>query len=449
MEKSGNNKVNVRLQAVKALRQILSDGGYANVVIQQYIGAVGFSEVDRRFFTELVYGVIRRKNYLDAIIQKLTNKVPEKLSPWVLYILRLGLYQMIYMDKVPSSAAVDESVKLAKKLVRGLDKFVNAVLRNYLRNQENLSMEDLADSEEEKLSLIYNQPQWLINFWSELYTKDQVADLCAYFNETPQLNGRVNTIKTDIDSCHKRLTDMGVNFEVSDLFKEGIIITGHTGDLRKADWVQDGSVAFLDEGSMAIAYALDPQKGDKVLDCCAAPGSKSTLLAALMQNEGRITACDIHPHKIELLKEGSNRLGATIIDSVLRDATVGEPREEAYYDRVLADVPCSGLGILQNRPDMRWRKNASDLEVFPPLQKKILSVAAKAVKKGGILVYSTCTLNILENEGVVQNFLEDHPEFILEDVSPYIPFDVEGPMVTLTPFIHHTNGFFIARLRRS
>ena len=439
---------NIRRLAMKALVDINRDKKYANIVLPHYIMQEKLEDLDRRFFTELVYGVVRRQNYLDAIIEHLTKKPVKRVSPLVLEILRLGIYQLIYMDKVPSSAAVNESVKLAKKVAPGMDRFINAVLRNVDRKREEISIDSLASSEAERISFIYNQPLWLVNLWIQQRGVEETSDVCEWFNETPLLTARVNTLKISREALLEELTEAGWNVEPSHMIPEAIIVHSHKGQLQQAKWVQQGALTFMDEASMAVAYAMDPKEGMHILDICAAPGGKTLHMSTLMKNTGSIVATDIHEHKVNLLEENAKRMGATNVTAQQGDATAFHEAWKAQYDAVLVDAPCSGLGILQKKLDMRWRKDASQLTSLPELQLQILENASSYVKIGGYLVYSTCTINELENEHVIQAFLDKHANYSLEDVAPLLPFATEGPMVTLLPHVYDMDGFFIARLRK-
>lgn len=445
----GTAQVNIRRLAVQALLQINRDGAYANIVLQQMLTEHKLSDIDRRFFTELVYGVVRRRNYLDAIIAALAKRPLRKLSSIVVEILRLGLYQLIYMDKVPDSAAVNESVKLAKKMARGLDGFVNGVLRNFLRNRDSYSIDELAKNEVERLAYIYNQPVWLLDLWLKTYGETETIGLCTWFNGRPRLTARINTLKTSVADGMSALEKAGWLAEATGKLPEAVHITHHTGSLESAPIVKAGLITFTDEASMAVAYVVDPKPGEKVLDCCAAPGGKTMHLAARMNNEGQIVADDIHEHKLGLMEANAKRLGVTIADFNLQDATKLPQTWYNQFDKVLVDAPCSGLGILQRKLDMRWHKTPESLTELPKLQQQIIETAAKTVKPGGVLVYSTCTINRAENEGVVEAFLKANDNFELEDASSFLPFETEGPMVTLWPHRDEMDGFFIARLRKA
>lgn len=448
MAKEEVKTVNIRRIAVQALDEIERKKAYANLVLQDYIKKQNMRDVDRRFFTELVYGVVRRKNYLDAIIKALTKRPLKKLSPLALQIIRLGLYQLIYLDKVPESAAVNESVKLAKKMTRGLEGFVNGVLRNFLRNRDEYAIDELAKTPTERLAFIYNQPTWLLDLWLKEYGEATTIGLCEWFNTSPRLTARVNTLKATRAKVMEDMTEAGWDVEASPKLEDAIFINHHKGSIDESKWFKKGLITFSDLASMVVAYVMAPTSQDTILDCCAAPGGKSMHLAALMANEGHIVSNDIHEHKLKLMENNAKRLGITNIELSQGDATQLPDTWNEHFDKVLADVPCSGLGIMQRKLDMRWEKEPEQLERLPKLQLQILERAAQTVKPGGILVYSTCTINSLENEGVVQAFLNEHKEFILEDAAPYVPFPVSGPMVTLWPNRDEMDGFFIARLRK-
>lgn len=441
-------KQNIRLLAVKALSDINRKGAYANIVLQDYISKYNLSDLDRRFFTELVYGVVRRRNYLDAIIVHFAKRPIKKLSSMVVEILRLGIYQIIYMDKVPESAAVNESVKLAKKLTRGLSGFVNAILRTVIREQDSIGIEDLAVNDIEAISFIYNIPLWLINLWISEFGRDKTEDLCAWFNEQPKLTARINTILIDIPQCLTMLNEQGWAVTQDSNYEDIIYINSHRGSLEKSEAFIKGYITFMDKASMLVARLVNPQPGERILDCCAAPGGKSMYMAALMDNVGSLMSCDIHEHKIELMNSNAERLGASIVHTKVQDATKLPDSWNSYFDRVLVDAPCSGLGILQKKLDMRWRKQESILSELPSLQLAILERAAMTVKEKGYLIYSTCTLNYKENEEVVESFLQKHKEFSIIPVADDFPLKSNSGMITTYPPTDDMDGFFMVKMQR-
>lgn len=442
------NPVNVRLQVVRALQEVDTSGAYANILLKKYIDNVHFTDVDRRFFTELFYGILRRENYLDRIIETLANRKVAKVNPLALQILRLGLYQIFFMDKVPVQAAVNESVKIAKKQIRGLDGFVNAILRNADRKRETLTPELLARDAKDFLSIKYNVPLWMITVFCEDYSLKEVEGIFSHFNQPSRLTGRLNTLRGDELTILSRLERYGVSVEKSEYFTEGCIITQTEGSLSQAPWIQDGLVAIMDEGSLAVAHALRPQPNERILDVCAAPGGKTFHMAALMENTGYIKACDVIDARLSLMADNAKRLGVDNVDIVKQDARELPIEDYTSYDKVLVDAPCSGLGVLQKKLDMRWNKKESDIDILPHLQLTILSESAKALRPGGYLVYSTCTLRKKENEDVVHKFLELHPDFTLQAFPEHFPFEASDGMLTLIPSQTHTDGFFMARFMR-
>ena len=391
---------------------------------------------------------MRRRNYLDAIIVHFAKRPLKKLSSMVVEILRLGIYQIIYMDKVPESAAVNESVKLAKKLTRGLSGFVNAILRSIIREQDSIGVEDLASNDIEVISFIYNIPLWLIDLWMGEFGRDKTEDLCAWFNQQPKLTARINTILIDIPQCLTLLKEQGWDVSQDSNYKDIIYINSHRGSLEKSDAVIKGYITFMDKASMLVARLVNPQPGERVLDCCAAPGGKSMYMAALMDNTGSLMSCDIHEHKITLMESNAQRLGISIVQTKVQDATELPSAWKSYFDRVLVDVPCSGLGILQKKLDMRWRKDESTLSELPPLQLAILERAAMTVKEKGYLVYSTCTLNYKENEDVVEAFLQKHKEFSIVPVGADFPLKSNNGMITTYPPTDDMDGFFMVKMQR-
>lgn len=446
--KEKGQKHNIRLLAVKALAQINRNGAYANITLQEYINQYHLSDLDRRFFTELVYGVVRRRNYLDAIIVHLAKRPIKKLSSMVVEILRLGIYQLIYMDKVPESAAVNESVKLSKKLTRGLSGFVNAILRSVLRERETIGIDDLAKSEKEAISFIYNMPLWLVELWFKEFGKEYTEDLCAWFNTQPRLTARINTLKVDINTCIAELEKSGWIIERDEDFEDIIYIEKHSGSLEKSDAFIKGYITFMDKASMLVPRLVDPKPGERILDCCAAPGGKSLYMATLMNNEGAIMSCDIYDHKIDLMNGNAQRLGVNIMSAKLQDARTLPDAWANQFDKVLVDAPCSGLGILQKKLDMRWRKDESILTELPPLQMEILERAATMVKDNGQLIYSTCTLNRKENEDVVTAFIEKHSEFTILPLRDSFPLQSSTGMITTNPPKDHMDGFFMVAMEK-
>jgi 16S rRNA (cytosine967-C5)-methyltransferase len=335
-------------------------------------------------------------------------------------------------------------VNLAKKFShKGTDKFVNGVLRGTLRQKE-LLWEKIRND----MPLRVCHPRWLVERWRRQFGAEETNALCSWDNEPASLSLRVNSCMTTRDAFLQDLREMGCEAEVSLWCPDGIVMTRLPG-LQMLLETFPHSFYVQDESSMLPALALAPQPGERVLDLCAAPGGKTTHIAALMENTGRVTACDIYPHKLKLIAENAARLKLENIKTELQDGCVFREEWEAAFDRVLVDAPCSGLGVLRRKPDARWNKSAEEIAALPPLQGEILDSAAKALKAGGVLVYSTCTIDPSENDEVVEAFLTRHPEFTLEQTGSFLPVKRPDKMVQLYPQRDGTDGFFIARMRKA
>lgn len=437
-----------REAALKIMAAVHQQGAYANVALAKELRQGNLSDMDRRFVTELVYGAVKAGETLDWIIKKYLVKPWGKVNPLVQEILRLGAYQLRYMDKVPASAACNESVELAKKFANmGAAKFVNGVLRSMVREPAKGNFPAGKGKATLQLALSEQHPEWLVRRWIKEFGYDEAKKLCQFDNEQAPLTVRTNTLKTSPSELFLQLTALGVEATKSQLVDEGYVLENY-GALDKLAPLQDGYCQVQDESSMLVAHVVDPQPGDLVLDVCSAPGGKATHMAALMENRGRIVACDIYEHKLQRVMENASRLGINIIDPLLRDAREIQHDFAGKADRVLVDAPCSGLGVLRRKPDSRWRKTPQLLKELPELQLAILKSAAECVRSGGILVYSTCTIAKEENQDVVESFLAANQDFQLEHTGSRLPVPREAEMVQLYPQRDGTDGFFIACMRR-
>ena len=438
-----------RETAIKVLHEVHSNGAYANVALVQALRRAALNDADRRFVTELVYGTVKAGDTLDWMLQRYVNRPLSKMPPMIQEILRLGLYQIFFLDKVPASAACNEAVELTKRYGHaGTRGFVNAVLRTAVREPEKAAFPKAKGQEAQYLALSGQHPLWLVKKWIAAFGYEEAEKLCAFDNSVPVLSVRTNTLKTDRESLLRTLADEGVEASASDWAPEGIICGRH-GALDSLASLQQGLFQVQDESSMQVAHVVDPQPGEFVMDVCSAPGGKTTHMAALMKNCGHILAVDIYDGKLARLAANAARLGVSIIETKCQDArTVGAMYAE-QADRVLVDAPCSGLGVLRRKPDARWRKTPDELAALPELQSAILRSAALAVKPGGVLVYSTCTITEEENSGVVRAFLNEQPNFELEITGNFLPVKRRSDsMVQLYPQRDGTDGFFIARMKR-
>lgn len=425
---------NVRLAATKILYNVVTKGAWANVELAQVLRQEKFSDLDRKFCTELIYGTVKAGASLDWKISKYLRRPLEKVDEKILAVLRVAMYQIFFLDRVPNSAAVNESVELSKIFCGiGESKFVNGVLRSAVREPRKSDFPTGDDVQ--SLALRTFHPTWLAELFVEEFGLDAAKKLLYFDNTDPPLCLRVNFLKTTRENVLDALKTFGIKAEPSTLAPEGIICRGH-GSLDEFQLLRAGLCQVQDESSMTAARFLNPAAGEFVIDCCAAPGGKATHLAELMQNRGRIIAADIYEKKLKHIKQNAARLGIKIIEPLLIDAQkIGEKFPE-QADKVLVDAPCSGLGVIRRKADLRWKKSPDELKKLPALQEKILSGASETLKRGGTLVYSTCTILRRENQEVVEKFLATHEDFELVE------------MQTLLPHVTNTDGFFSAKLIR-
>jgi len=437
--------------ALRVLYEIQVKKAYSNIALNQELKQQEYASNERGFMTELVYGVLENQIYLDYVIGQFSSTKLKKIHPMTLNILRMGLYQLLFLDKVPPSAAVNEAVNLAKKYAKASSGFVNGILRSVQRSGGDIPLPDPQKDLTDYLSVKYSHPQWMVEALLKHLTPAFTAALLEANNETPPFNVRVNTLKTTVAQCIASLEEMGIQVEQSPHLPEALTLKG-IPQLQQIPLLKKGLIYIQDMGSMLISRVLDPQPGELVLDLCSAPGGKTTHLAQLMENRGRIIARDIHPHKVKLIAANAKAQGASVIEPQVFDATQLDHSLVGQGDRVLIDAPCSGLGIIRRKPEIKYRKTLEDLGELNQLQLRILEQGAKYLKPGGTLVYSTCTIEPMENQGVVEVFLKSNPDFKLEDLgSAYphlIPGEGHGAMIQLYPSIHGTDGFFMAKLKR-
>jgi len=438
-----------RETAAKVLLAVHEQGAYANVALVQALRRSALKEVDRRFVTELAYGAVKAGDTLDWILGRYMSRPLKKCPPMVREILRLGIYQIFYMDKVPASAACNEAVELTKKYSHaGTVKFVNGVLRAAVRDPERARFPDEEMEPAEHLALSACHPLWMVERWIRSFGYEEAKDLCAFDNGQPVLSLRTNTLKIHREDLMEKLRGEGAEVVPSQWTPEGVLCLSH-GSLDDLGVLQEGFCQVQDESSMLVAHVLGAKAGEFVIDVCSAPGGKATHMGALMEDRGRILACDIYEHKLRRIEENAARLGLHILETKLLDGRrIGEVYR-GQADRVLVDAPCSGLGVLRRKPDARWKKDPKILRELPELQRALLESASMALKPGGVLVYSTCTITPEENRQVAEAFLDAHRDFCLEDTGSFLPSGRPGEkMVQLYPQRDGTDGFFIVRMRR-
>ena len=432
-----------RETALNVLIACRKEGAWSNGVLKEYVRRDRLDSRDAALAARLCYGVLQNRLLLDHYLQQLLTGKLKDLHPGLRDILHMGLYQLYRMDKIPDSAVVNESVSLAKKYCprqKNGAGLVNAVLRTAIRAGDTLVQ---PKSYVER----YSHPQALVDLLKDYVGKERLEPMLRANNEIAPTVIQVNTQRITTASLQQQLEQSGVQVQPHGWMPDCLVLSG-TGDLQQMAGFREGYFYVQDCAAKLSVLCAQLPRDARVLDCCAAPGGKSFAAAVAMAGTGQITSCDIHPHKTVLIENGAARLGFSNITALVQDASCFRPEWENAMDAVIADVPCSGYGIIRKKPDIRYKDPAS-MEDLPQLQKQILATQARYVKPGGLLLYSTCTLLYRENEAVVETFLKEHPEFALEPLPLPEPFPANTTgMLALVPGEYDTDGFFISRLRR-
>jgi 16S rRNA (cytosine967-C5)-methyltransferase len=431
--------------AYQVVRRVFEQGAFADHAFRTAAERLELHGRDRALAMRIAYGTIQRKATLDHLIERLSERPVAKLDPPVTAALRVGLYQLAYLDAVPDHAAVGESVELVKSERRGGEKLVNAVLRRATREAEAI-LASLGEASPAEAALRHSQPEWIARLWWDALGPDDALALMRASNDPAESSVRANTLRTSPGELLSSLAAEGIAAHSSPLPPEAVILE-EPYDVHGSPLFADGALMPQARASMLVAHAVDPAPGERVLDLCAAPGAKTSHLAALMEDDGQIVALDLDPRRLEAVARNCRRLGAQSVET-----RAGDARDASFaksFDRVLVDPPCSDLGTLQSRPDVRWRKSAAQIEELRSTQREILEMGARALRPGGRLVYSTCTISPPENELLVRAFLADHPEFDVFDLSaPYPGLCADGGFLQTYPHRDRTDGFFIAALER-
>ena len=435
-----------RQTAFEILLKIQKDSAFSNLVLDNMLSDNNdLDERDKAFVTNLVYGSLDRFILLDYNVKLYLNKASKKLRPELHVILIMGAYQILFMDKVPDHAAVSESVQLAKENKSAFAaSLVNAVLRRVAEN--GLRYPDEDENSIEYVSVRYSCPEWLIQLWSDAYGLETAKAIAGKALETPQVSIRANTDKIDSEALMWKLAEEGVVGKHCDFLPDALELS-NTGSVEQLTAFKDGLFHVQDLSSQICCEAVDVKPGETVFDLCSAPGGKAFTLAEKLKGTGQVKAFDVYQSRTDLIRKGAARLGLRNITVDLSDASVYN-KNYGLADRVLCDVPCSGLGMIRRKPEIRF-KNACETEGIPEIQYKILCNAVNYLKPGGRLVYSTCTLNPAENEEVCERFLSEHSDFRVADYCSNIPrANKNDKFLTLMPHIHGTDGFFVAAFER-
>ena len=423
--------------ALKILYDINEKKGYSNIVLDKYINKNRdeLSNLDIGFISELVYGVITWKLTLEYIVQKYSKIKIKKMSEWVKNILMLGSYQIIFLDKVPKSAAVNESVNLCKKYNYKSANFVNAILRK-IEKSDYQNIDDIKEINK-RISLKTSMPEWFVDKLINEYGEKEALEICNDLNLRPNNTVRINRLKGNLEIGNQAILD---DFRT---------ITGTKNIVKMPEYI-NGNISIQDESAGLSSFILNPKEGEEVLDACSAPGGKTTYLAEIMNNTGSIIAWDIYEERLKQVDENAKRLGINIIKTEVKDASIYDKAYDKKFNKILLDVPCLGLGVIRRKPDIKWNRNEENIDEITKIQYQILKTCSKYLKDDGILVYSTCSILKEENINIIEKFLEEE-EFEIVDISDKVKKDFkyvnEKNTIELFPNEKH-DGFYIACLKR-
>ena len=423
--------------ALKVLYDIDKNGAYSNIALDQALKQArkASEEIEQRdigFISEIVYGTISWRLTIDEVIKKYSNMKMKKISPWILNILRMSIYQILFLDKVPKSAAVNEGVELAKRYGhKASSNFVNAILRKVDKKDYEAFFEIKDDIE--RISKTNSMPTWIIEELLKQNAIEKVEQICQASNLKPKLYIRINTLRTDKQTLIKEFEKEGI--KVKDEGTEDFLLIEGAKNIESLKAFQEGKFTIQDKAAGLIPRILNPKPNEKVLDSCSSPGGKTTYMAELMGNHGKIKAWDLHEHRVRLVDKAADRLGITIIETEVKDATKYEEKYCEYFDKILLDVPCLGIGVLKRKPDIKWKRKKEDIKEIVKIQEEILENCSKYLKKGGELVYSTCSILGEENEEIIHKFITNHEKFEIEKKLQIYQNET-------------TDGFFICKMQK-
>lgn len=441
---------NPRQLAFIALKDIHRRGAYTDIALDRVLKTAKLNSPNRGLLTEIVYGCVRRSRSLDALIDQLGKKSATQQPPELRIILHIGLYQLRYQERIPASAAVNTSVELAKANgFKGLTGFVNGMLRQYSRLAATTEPLQLPQDPIKRLGIFHSFPDWIIQMWVEQLGIEETEQLCQWFNQTPTIDLRINPLQTSIEDVEAAMTSASVEVKRLPHLPQALRIIGSAGAIGQLPGFNEGWWTVQDSSAQLVSYLLDPHAGDIVIDACAAPGGKTSHIAELMGDQGKIFACDKTASRLKKVKENAQRLQLKSIQICTGDSR-NYPQFTNIGDSVLLDAPCSGLGTLHRRPDIRWRSTPANIEELAILQGELLEQAATWLKPGGILVYATCTLHPQENEAVIQSFLARHAQWQIDPPlnSPLEIFATPEGWIKVWPLRYQMDGFFMVRLKR-
>lgn len=441
-----------RETALKILYKIDKEGAYSNIALDELLNKNNIennslNDRDIGLISEIVYGTTTWRLTIDEIIKKYSKIRLKKISPWILNILRMGIYQIVFLDKIPKSAAVNESVNLAKRYGhKSSSNFVNAILRKV--EKEDYEEFSKIENTKERISKMYSIPEWIVENLSQELPLEKVEQICKNSNIKPKTCIRRNSLKITEEEFEHQLSERKIKYE--DGILKDFFVIDKVKKIEKLDLFKKGFFTVQDEAAGLIAKILNPKANEMVLDCCSAPGGKTTYMAEMMENKGTIEAWDIHEHRARLVEQTAKRLGIDIIKTSVQDATKFKESKKENFDKILLDVPCLGIGVFKRKPDIKWQRKPEDIKEITKLQAEILETCASYLKAGGEMVYSTCSIFKDENEKIVYKFLQNHTEFAIEKIK-LEPENYFEKFVKKEGYIQvyqneKTDGFFICKI---
>lgn len=438
--------MNSRNVARKVIQRVLSEGAYSNIVLSNELNDSDLSDQDKSLVTEIVYGTLRRKKTIDVIIANFVRDMTQ-MDEEIVNILRVAIYQMHFLDKVPGYAAVNEAVEEAKTISLDGSKLVNGILRSYLKNEKEIAVRG---NRIDELAYKYSLQPWMIRLLIKQYGEEKTIQIMDGLNATPKVTVRINGIKGEYDDIYEKLEEAGYEIEEGYVCPEAISIKGGRG-IEVNPLFIEGLITVQDESAMVVAPLLDLEEEETVLDLCAAPGGKTTHIAELLENSGEVLAFDLHENKLSLIEQNVDRLGITNVKTEEMDACKLDTRFISHADKILIDVPCSGLGIIRKKPEIKWNKTRQQLKDLVPIQREIMENAWQYLKPGGTLVYSTCTLNKEENEDNIKWFLSKYSDAKAQKIflgkKDNFIYNQDGSL-TIIPN-EYMDGFYVAKIKKS
>ena len=438
----------VREVALKTLYKIDKEEAYSNIALDENIkeNRNKLDDRDIGFISEIVYGVTSWKLTIDEMIKKYFKLQLKKISPWILNILRMGIYQIVFLDKVPKSAAVNESVNLAKRYGhKGSRNFVNAILRKIDKKDYEAFFE--IENPIERISKTTSMPTWIIQELLKDNDIKKVEEICKASNIKPKVTIRVNTLKTDKETVKKQLIERNIIVNEGEL--EDFLILEKAKNIEQLDLFKQGYFTVQDEGAGLVAKIVNPKPNEWILDACSSPGGKTTYMAELMENKGKIVAWDLHPHRVKLVEENAKRLGIHIVETKCQDAMIYNETYKEIFDKILLDVPCLGIGVLKRKPDIKWKRNPEDIPQIAQIQEKILEICSQYLKPNGQIVYATCSIFSAENDKIVEKFLKNNQAFTYAKIEiAQMEKSLENSNLIQLYQGEETDGFFICKLQK-